>query len=117
MQGVYWRIAGVLLGAAWAGFWVFFGVASGLDEHLTPLGVLVHTTVPGLIFVASLIAALVWPKAGTIVLAIEGFIVIAGYPWMVHNTRHFNLTTVGFIWLTMGVPPIAAAWLLRVAGR
>ena len=36
-----------------AGWWTFFGVASGIVEGLIPAGVLLYATMPGLIFLVS----------------------------------------------------------------
>ena len=49
------------LALAWAGFWTFFGIASGMAEGLSPLGILVHGSFPGLLFLVS--ALIAWRRA------------------------------------------------------
>ena len=97
------------LSLIWAGWWVFFGLASGLAEHLSPAGIARHTAVPGLLFLAS--ALLAWrreaPGGGLLVL--EGLAVFLGYrSWM--GTR-VPWSTVVFVWLTMALPPVVAGGL------
>lgn len=111
--GPHWtvRLARVLA-ALWAGFWIWFGLASGIGEGLAPLGVLIHTAIPGLLF--GLLAALAWrrERAGAIALLAAGACVAVLYPLRMRGWRSFY----GFILLTMALPPLAAGALLAWHG-
>jgi len=100
--------AGVL-SLVWAGFWSFFGLASGIGEGLSPLAVLVHATLPGLIFLASAIVAWRTQMIGAAVLLIEGLVVLIGYPVMTYH--HFPFSTIVFVTLAMALPPLVAGFL------
>ena len=52
------------LALIWAGWWTFFGLASGLAEGLSPAGVLLHATLPGLIFLVSAVITWRWEAIG-----------------------------------------------------
>lgn len=115
--GSHWsvRVARVLA-VVWAGFWIWFGLASGLGEGLDPLGVLMHTVVPGGIF--GLLAILAWRRealGGSLLLAV-GILAAVFYPLRVRGWRAFYLP----ILLTMALPPLVAGGLLlwhRYRGR
>jgi hypothetical protein len=104
------RYAGLTLALLWAGFWSYFGLASGIGEKLTPVGVFLHTAMPGLIFLATAAIAWRWEQAGSILLLVEGMIVLIGYPIMFHS--RFPRQTIIFVLLTMALPPLLAGWLL-----
>ncbi|MCC6731254.1 MAG: hypothetical protein IT208_18170 [Chthonomonadales bacterium] len=111
------EVAALTIALVWAGWWVFFGVASGIGEGLSPLGVLVHAAVPGLVFLAAVLASAVWPRVGAWVLLAEGAVVLIGYPIMVHGTRLFNVATIAFVLATMAGPPTLAGALLLASRR
>jgi len=50
------RIA-CILSLLWGGWWTFFGLASGIGEEIGVPGILMHALVPGLIFLATALAA------------------------------------------------------------
>ncbi len=107
--GPHWTVhLARALAALWAGFWIWFGLASGIGEGLTPLGVLIHTATPGLLF--GLLLALVWRfgRAGGPLLLITAVLVAAAYPLLTHGWPRFY----GFILLTMALPPLIAGALL-----
>lgn len=97
------------LALIWAGFWVFFGVASGLSEGLNALAIFIHTLVPGLIFLVFALVAWKWELLGGIVLVFAGIAVAIGYPIMVAG--RFPLMTIVFVLLTMALPPLIAGIL------
>jgi hypothetical protein len=96
----------------WAAFWLWFGLASGIGEDLSPLGVLIHAAAPGLVFLASALVAWQWQKVGGWLLVAWSVVVLVGYPIMVSDNPHFGLRTITFIYATMAVPPLLAGWLL-----
>jgi len=108
-----------ILSLAWAGFWVWFGLASGISEPTTERGklmdVLIHTTVPGLVFLVTALIAWRWEAVGGVLLLLEGLIIAVGYPWMFHG--RFPLRTYVFVELTMAVPPLVAGVLFLIASR
>lgn len=88
----------------WGGWWTFFGLASGIGEGLEPLGILIHTLIPGLVFLASAAIAWRWGRVGGVVLILEGLFTLVYFP--------FAMTAPGF--LTLSLPAIAAGILFAV---
>jgi hypothetical protein len=113
MSAEWMRYTARALVLTWAGWWMFFGLASGTGERLSPLGVLLHAAVPGGIFLISALIAWRWEMPGAALLIVEGLIVCAGYPLMVSG--RFPLATILFVLLTMALPPVLAG-LLFLAG-
>jgi len=109
------RYAARTLALLWAGWWVFFGLASGLGEGLSPVGILIHTALPGLVFLVSVALAWRWETVGGVVLILEGVFVLIAYPVMTYD--HFPLATIIFVLLTMALPPLAAGLLLLISGQ
>jgi hypothetical protein len=109
------RVGALALALVWAGWWTFFGIASGLSEGMNPIGVLAHATLPGLIFCASVAVAWWRESIGGIVLVLEGLVALIAYPLMTHH--NFPLSTIAFVILTMALPPLAVGFLLIVDGR
>ena len=103
------RYCAGVVALVWAAFWSFFGLASGIGEGLSPMAVLVHTTLPGLIFVASAVAAWRTHVIGALVLLIEGLVILIGYSVMTYH--NFPSSTIVFVILTMALPPIFASFL------
>ena len=107
---IHWiRFMAVSLSLMWAGWWSFFGLASGIHEGLSPGGVLIHTATPGLIFLASALFALLHPMSGGIMLIVEGIFVMVAYPLLVRDT--FPTSTISFILVTMALPALLAGFL------
>jgi len=99
------------LALAWAGFWLWFGIAYGIGEGLDPVGALIHAAFPGgLAMVAALVA---WwkPVAGGWLLIAEGSALVALMGSAV------NILTGGFLALTLVLPPLASGILFLLAGR
>jgi hypothetical protein len=96
------------LSLAWAGFWVWFGLASGLGEGLTPVGVLRHMTLPGLIFLVSALVAWRWEHVGGALLLLEGLLTLVGYPL---QFSRFPAGTILMVLATMALPPLIAGVL------
>jgi hypothetical protein len=110
-KAVVW-LARIVAGL-WAGWWTFFGVASGLGERMTPAGVFLHAALPGLVFMLLAAFAWRWEAAGGSALFATGLFVAAVYrrcfPAQPPPVYHFIL-------ITMALPP-ALAGLLFVANR
>ncbi|MCC6443024.1 MAG: hypothetical protein IT210_06135 [Armatimonadetes bacterium] len=101
-----WVARGLAL--LWAGWWVFFGAASGIGEKLTLPGILLHTTVPGLAFLVS--ALLLWrfEAVGAFLLIAEGLLIAVVYPMM---AKRFPVSAILFVLATMALPPLLAGLL------
>jgi hypothetical protein len=104
-----------IIAILWAGFWTFFGIASGLGEGLTPAGVFIHTLMPGLIFLLFMLLPWIWELGGGILLIVTGLFVCVAYPLMVHG--RFPLETVIFVLLTMAIPPLVSGIMFVVISR
>jgi hypothetical protein len=99
---------------AWAAFWIWFGLASGLAEHLPPMGVFIHMAAPGLVF--AIIAVLAWRferAAGWVLLVLAALILLAYDDLMGHRGIWFVLQ-VGSI---LAGPPALAGILFLLAAR
>ena len=105
-----WRNAiGYLVAFAWALFWLWFGVASGISESATPMGVLVHAVAPGFICLALAVAAVFTVRIGPVLLVAAGIIIgiayLAFFPQAKPNVKIFCE-------LTLAAPPLVAGLLL-----
>jgi hypothetical protein len=108
------RIVAYVLALAWAGLWVFFGLASGIGEGENLLGLVIHTAAPGLVFLISALIAFKWEMFGGYLLIGEGLAVLVGYPI---SARHFPLSTIIFVLLTMALPPLLSGIFLIICRR
>jgi hypothetical protein len=106
-----YRILGLAVAFTWAGFWTWFGLASGISEKHSPLGVLVQALVPGGLFLASVAVAYRWEKPGAYLLLLEGLLIAIVYP-MLSGGRWLP-----FVLPTMALPPLVAGILLLSRGR
>lgn len=99
----------------WAGWWTYFGVASGIGEELDAVGILVHATAPGLFFLALAVIPWKWEAPGGALLLLESLAVTIGYPLATY--RNFRASTILFVVVTMALPPMIAGSLFLVAWR
>lgn len=98
----------------WAAFWIWFGLASGLSEHLSAVGVFIHAAAPGLVF--AVIAAIAWRHeraAAWLLLAVAAAILFAYNEMMGHRGALFVLQ-VGSI---LAGPPLLAGLLFYMVSR
>ncbi|MCE5307102.1 MAG: hypothetical protein LLG20_05630 [Acidobacteriales bacterium] len=102
-------LASRILMILWAGFWTWFGLASGIGERLQPIGVLIHTAVPGLFFGLLVLIAWRWPTVGGFVLLAAGVAVSIAYPILF---ARMPSATRNFVLLTMAAPPLVCGILL-----
>ncbi len=102
----------------WAGFWIFFAVASSAHDFDTRDGASLGGLLIPLAFTAVLLplafTAWRWEKIGRIVLPIAGLAVIVAYPFV---ARNFPAFMKAFVMATLGLPPLSAGILLIAAGR
>lgn len=105
---VRWVALGLAL--AWSLFWTLFGLLSGIGEGIGFIGTVIHAAVPGLIFLFAVVISWRWTIVGSILLLIEGLIVLIGYPVMTFD--RISIATIIFILFTMALPPLVAGVLL-----
>ena len=91
---------------AWAGWWLFFGIASGLGEKLSPAGVVMHALVPGGLALAGAIVGWRWPGIGGGLLILDGVLAMFALATGVLNPRQTGVLI--FLLLTLVAPPIIA---------
>ena len=60
----FMRYTARVIALLWAGWWTFFGLASGIGEGLDILGTLIHTAMPGLFFLFIAIIPWRWERWG-----------------------------------------------------
>ena len=102
-----------ILAVLWAGFWLWFGVGSALHERLPWDGVLLYALRPGLIFVAILLYAWLWPRTGGVLLVLTGF-VLAGWYAVYYGDKPAAMKV--FVLSTIGLPPLVSGLLLLWRG-
>lgn len=103
-----------ILALIWAGFWLFFGLASGLNENLGFLVIFLRIAIPGLVFFISAIIAWHWGKTGGIILVLQGLLILIGYPFTSNNISLIGM--IGVL-LFMVLPPLIAGVLFFVEAR
>jgi hypothetical protein len=110
--GVLRTIAGIIA-LLWAGFWIFFGVASGISEGLTIPAIVLHGSMPGLFFLISASAAWIWKRYGGVLLLVEGIPIAIGYPLAAGGAMSAN--GIITVLLIMALPPIVSGGLFIAA--
>ena len=98
-----------LVTAAWAVFWLWFGVASAPHEGLPWQGVTLYALRPGLIFVAIVAIAWLWPRPGGVLLIVTGFLLAALYGIYY---GHMPTSTKLFVLSTIALPPLVGGLIL-----
>lgn len=93
-----------ILALVWAGFWIFFGLASAIEDKLSFYQTLIHISVPGLLFFVFVLIAWQWEKLGGILLTVIGLVIVLAYLQMAFGL--VPLFTIIFVLLTMAFPPL-----------
>jgi len=109
------RLTAGTLAFLWGGFWVCFGLASGIGEKLDAAGIVIHTVIPGMIFLVSVFVSLRFGWIGGIILLLEGLVVTIGYP-IILGPR-FPPSIVLLVLATMALPPLISGILLIIESR
>lgn len=96
------------LSLLWAGFWLWFGIASGIGEGLTPFGVFMHT-VPGIVCLIPALIAWKWERPGSWVLVLFAVLIAVLYLYLFRHrlTLPVRLLTAALL----SLPPLAAGLL------
>ncbi len=110
-----WKITGYVLAFAWAFFWIWFGLVSGISEKIGFWATVVHATLPGGICLLAAITSLFWRKTGAWSMIFLGLAIMVAYP--LYFGVHFPVSTVLFVLATMALPPIISGVLLLVFGK
>ncbi len=111
MNAKWMRWGGLALATAVGLFWMWFGIASGVGEGLTPLGVVQHALVPGGVIALIVVAAWRWPLAGGPLLIAAGIAAGFFFGWW----ARFPAATRLFMVLTLVAPPVVAGGLVIAA--
>lgn len=98
-----------ILGVLWAGFWISFGLASAIQEHLAWYEVALWAFRPGLVFLGIVLIAWFRPRLGGVLLALTGF-VLAGWYAIYYGARPANEKL--FVLATFALPPLACGLML-----
>ncbi len=102
------------LALVWALWWIFFGVAYAVGEKFSKQALLVLLVFP-LLFLGSAMLPRLSERTGGIVLLVEGFIILVGYPWFTYGrVPLFAIVAVLFM---LALPPLVAGFLFLAAGR
>jgi hypothetical protein len=102
----------------WAGFWIFFAVASSAADFNSRGG----ASLGGLLIPVGFTALLIllaltawrWIRIGRIALPVAGLAVMIAYPLVAGD---FHISTKLFVMAALGLPPLTAGLLLIIAGR
>lgn len=93
------RIAGIL----WAVFWIWFGAASAVHDHLSWSQTLLWAARPGLGFLVLVLIAWHWSKMGGVLLVLAGFALAA---WYAVNYGGKPPNEKLFVLSTFALPPV-----------
>lgn len=104
-----------ILALVWTGFWIYFGLASAIEEKLNFFQTLLHIAVPGLLFFICVLIAWQWEKPGGILLTTVGLIIVLAYLQMAYG--RVPLFTIIFVLLTMAFPPVICGALLILEAK
>ena len=104
-----------IIALVWAGWWVFFGLASGIGEGLDPIGVVVHTAVPGLIFLVLAIIAWLREDIGGALLVLAGLVIMVIYPLMARGS--LSISTILVAMALLALPLLIAGGLCLACWR
>ena len=94
-------------------FWLWFGIATAIGEHLGPANVIYHLLVPGGTFAIIGGLARRWRTPAAIALIAVGAFVAIAYPLI--YIEFFAASTVALVVATMAVPPLVAGILLLLS--
>jgi hypothetical protein len=93
----------------WAGFWLWFGLASAVVESLSWQSTVLYAVRPGLIFAGIALFAWMWPRPGGVVLVVAAFVLAAWYG-IYYGEKPTSLKL--FVLSTIALPPLAAGLVL-----
>lgn len=101
------------LALLWAGFWIFFAVASSIVEP-PPTGMVVRIAATGLLFLMLAVLPWRWEAAGGVLLVLTGLFFAVAYP-MAYS--HLPLATRLMTVITLAGPPLVSGVLFLLHSR
>jgi hypothetical protein len=107
MDGKWLRYVARTVALLWAGLWTLFGLLAGVGEGLDLPGILMHTAVPGLVFLLTVFVAWRWELPGAVLLGLVGLLTLFVFG--------FARTPEGLALLTL--PPLFAGALFLASWR
>jgi len=108
------RLAWALIGLLVA-FWLWFGIASAVEERLGWSNAILHVLVPGGAFALMGAVAWRWRRVGGMLLVAAGVTIMVGYPLV--DGEFYTTSTLVFVLLATAAPAIAAGVLLLESRR
>jgi hypothetical protein len=107
-----------IISGFWAGFWIFFAVATSAADFNSrggaSLGGILIPLAWTVILLLLALTAWRWVRIGRIALPLAGLAVLAGYPII---AGHLPVSTRAFVMASLGLPPLSAGVLLIAARR
>jgi hypothetical protein len=94
-------------------FWLWFGIGSAYVENAGLSNWLIHTLVPGGIFILSTLVAWRWDGIGGVLLVLEGLVAL-GFILRAFAWGSFTNSNLVLMCVTLGLPPLAAGILFLV---
>jgi hypothetical protein len=108
--------AGRAVSLLWGGFWLFFAIASAVDDSAHLLVGLVYAFGLGGVVFGTACAAWKWPRVGGMALVAEGL--LTGSLMASGTLRQNSLYNTVFLLATLVLPPVAAGLMLLLgSGR
>jgi hypothetical protein len=108
------RRAGLIVGLSAAVWWLLFGIVSGNDMGLDFIGSLLHTALPGLIFLVNIAIAWKWESIGGMLLIVEALVTLAILSII---TNHCPQMNAALILLTMSLPLLLSGILFVISRK
>ena len=107
-----------VISGLWAGFWIFFVVASSADDFKSRGDASLGLPLIPIAFIVILLllafTAWRWVKIGRIALPAAGLAVFIAYPLAANG---FPFLTKAFVMATLGLPPLSAGALIIASER
>jgi hypothetical protein len=107
------RYAARVLSLLWAAWWSFFVWATVASEGFTSNGLAVALCLSA-IFLGSAVSAWRWERFASLLLLVEGLVVLIGYTQVSHDIPQ---STIVVIIVTLALPPILAALFLTMCRK
>jgi len=107
------RYAARALAALWAGWWTFFVWMTVASEGFSTAGLTVALCL-GVLFLGSAAIAWRWERLASLLLLVEGLVVLIGYAQVAQGLPQ---STVVLVIVSLALPPLLAALFLTMCRR
>lgn len=108
------RRTGLIIGLSAAIWWLLFGIVSGNDMRLGLIESLLHTALPGLIFLVNMAIAWKWGFIGGALLIVEALLTL-GILFLISN--HCSQMNVVLVLMTMSLPLLLSGILFIISWK